>query len=526
MLEQNTQHLSTTLKSPSQITMDLDKQHINDDPNVTLTIRLIMQGKEVGSIIGKKGEIVKRFREESGAKINISDGSCPERIVTVTGPTTSIFKAFTLICKKFEEWCSQFQDNSNSGSVPRPPITLRLIVPASQCGSLIGKGGSKIKEIREVTGASIQVASEMLPNSTERAVTISGTGEAITQCIYHICSVMLESPPKGATIPYRPKPQVGGPVILAGGQAYTIQGNYAVPAHADVSTPLISPLLTPHHGPPHHALLGGPALAAVTPQAPSTYFELKNGPLPAHAALPPQHLLPDVTTLTKNPLAGLAALGLGGLAPANTGGLNPAALAALAGSQLRTSNSSRNQQNSNQHTAEMTVPNELIGCIIGKGGTKIAEIRQISGAMIRISNCDDRESGSSDRTITISGTHDAVALAQYLINMSVELQKANLESQGSPNASGSNSTSTTAATSSLASAIPLAQLLAKPGALNALTSLSALGGLSELLGAPSGGSTATPVQTTGVHRPHKSSSYGRSSDGSKLKSEKNKYNPY
>ena len=45
----------------------------------------------------------------------------------------------------------------------------------------------------------------------------------------------LQSPPKGATIPYRPKPQVGGPVILAGGQAYTIQGNYAVPATPDVS---------------------------------------------------------------------------------------------------------------------------------------------------------------------------------------------------------------------------------------------------------------------------------------------------
>lgn len=65
----------------------------------------------------------------------------------------------------------------------------------------------------------------------------------------------------------------------------------------------------------------------------------------------------------------------------------------------------------------MTVPNELIGCIIGKGGTKIAEIRQISGAMIRISNCDDRESGVTDRTITISGNPDSVALAQYLINM-------------------------------------------------------------------------------------------------------------
>lgn len=44
----------------------------------------------------------------------------------------------------------------------------------------------------QVTGASIQVASEMLPNSTERTVTISGNAESITQCIYHICCVMLE----------------------------------------------------------------------------------------------------------------------------------------------------------------------------------------------------------------------------------------------------------------------------------------------------------------------------------------------
>ncbi|KAG5891280.1 hypothetical protein JTB14_019650 [Gonioctena quinquepunctata] len=446
-------------------------QMLNEDSKVTITIRLIMQGKEVGSIIGKKGEIVKRFREESGAKINISDGSCPERIVTVIGVTSAIYKAFSLICKKFEE----FQEiNSANSGVPRPPITLRLVVPASQCGSLIGKGGSKIKEIREVTGASIQVASEMLPNSTERAVTISGTGEAITQCIYHICNVMLESPPKGATIPYRPKPQVGGPVILAGGQAYTIQGNYAVPAHSDVAS------------------------------------------------------------LGKNPLAGLAALGLGGLAPSGAGGLNPAALAALAGSQLRTATNSRTQQNTNQQTHEMTVPNELIGCIIGKGGTKIAEIRQISGAMIRISNTDDREGGSSDRTITITGNPDAVAVAQYLINMSVELQKANLEAQNSPNAGGSSgqssNTSTTAAASPLASAIPIAQLLAKPGALNALTSLSALGGLTELLG----GQGPPSIQTTGVHRPHKSytprlrspGGSGGGSEGSKGKSERNKFNPY
>ncbi|XP_070141993.1 poly(rC)-binding protein 3 isoform X17 [Drosophila kikkawai] len=349
----------------------------HEDPSVTLTIRLIMQGKEVGSIIGKKGEIVNRFREESGAKINISDGSCPERIVTVSGTTNAIFSAFTLITKKFEEWCSQFND---VGKVGKTQIPIRLIVPASQCGSLIGKSGSKIKEIRQTTGCSIQVASEMLPNSTERAVTLSGSAEQITQCIYQICLVMLESPPRGATIPYRPKPQVTGPVILANGQAFTIQGNYAVPTQ--------------------------------------------------------ESYIPD-EQVAKNPLASLAALGLAGMNPASTGGINHTANPA-------------NRAQQQQH--EMTVSNDLIGCIIGKGGTKIAEIRQISGAMIRISNCEEREGGNTDRTITISGNPDSVALAQYLINMSVELQKANLLEQAQAQQNG-GATATAAAAPGAAAAV-------------------------------------------------------------------------
>jgi hypothetical protein len=44
---------------------------------------------------------------------------------------------------------------------------------------------------------------------------------------------------------------------------------------------------------------------------------------------------------------------------------------------------SRSSSSNNAPPAEMSIPNDLIGCIIGKGGSKIAEIRQISGAMIR-----------------------------------------------------------------------------------------------------------------------------------------------
>jgi hypothetical protein len=39
---------------------------------------------------------------------------------------------------------------SQNNNLLKPPITLRLAIPASQCGSLIGKAGAKIKEIRDV----------------------------------------------------------------------------------------------------------------------------------------------------------------------------------------------------------------------------------------------------------------------------------------------------------------------------------------------------------------------------------------
>ncbi|KAM7330977.1 hypothetical protein ACRRTK_010166 [Alexandromys fortis] len=80
----------------------MDTGVIEGGLDVTLTIRLLMHGKEVGGIIGKKGESVK-MREESGAGINISEGNCPERIITLTGPTNAIFKVFAMIIDELEE---------------------------------------------------------------------------------------------------------------------------------------------------------------------------------------------------------------------------------------------------------------------------------------------------------------------------------------------------------------------------------------------------------------------------------------
>ncbi|XP_063808210.1 poly(rC)-binding protein 2 isoform X3 [Pseudophryne corroboree] len=313
----------------------MDTSVIEGGLNVTLTIRLLMHGKALGSIIGKKGESVKKMREESGARINISEGNCPERIITLAGPTNAIFKAFSMIIDKLEEDISSSMTNSTASS--KPPVTLRLVVPASQCGSLIGKGGCKIKEIRESTGAQVQVAGDMLPNSTERAITIAGIPQSIIECVKQICVVMLESPPKGVTIPYRPKPS-SSPVIFAGGQAYTIQGQYAIP----------QPDLTKLH----------------------------------QLAMQQSHF----------PMSHSGNTGF-------SGGIDASA----------------------QTTShELSIPNDLIGCIIGRQGAKINEIRQMSGAQIKIANPVE---GSNDRQVTITGSTASISLAQYLINVSLESAK-------------------------------------------------------------------------------------------------------
>ncbi|KAK3106042.1 hypothetical protein FSP39_011511 [Pinctada imbricata] len=376
------------------------KMVLNDGaPSSMLTVRMIMQGKEVGSIIGKKGDNIKRFREDSGAKINISDGSCPERIVTVTGSTECIHKAFTMICKKFEE----VNDLQNTPSVPKPPVTLRLVVPASQCGSLIGKGGSKIKEIRETTGASIQVASEMLPNSTERAVTVSGTADAITMCIQNICNIMLESPPKGATIQYRPKPVVP-PVIFAGGQAYTVQGQIPGIPPAELSKL-------------HQLTLGHQAIPLI-PTSP----QIIQGNIPV-PGMPPMAAYP-----------------------------RPNAAAIPAAPQQQ-------QPPQQQTTTEMAIPNDLIGCIIGRGGQKINEIRQMSGAVIKIANA---EEGAPDRKVTITGTPETISMAQYLINTSMELHKTLTLDPSSTLPTSAQNLATSVQSHHASMAIPLNQLAVKP----------------------------------------------------------------
>lgn len=78
----------------------------------------------------------------------------------------TLFSGFQSITKKqlLFFFFFPFQDLATlvaNGTIStKPPVTLRLVIPASQCGSLIGKGGAKIKEIREVDDKICTLASD------------------------------------------------------------------------------------------------------------------------------------------------------------------------------------------------------------------------------------------------------------------------------------------------------------------------------------------------------------------------------
>jgi heterogeneous nuclear ribonucleoprotein K len=69
-------------------------------------------------------------------------------------------------------------------------------------GAIIGRGGEKIKELRDQTGANLKVFSECAPLSTDRVLLISAAQEKIPEVVKQLVEFMKDIPIKGATKQY------------------------------------------------------------------------------------------------------------------------------------------------------------------------------------------------------------------------------------------------------------------------------------------------------------------------------------
>ncbi|KAI0154817.1 KH domain-containing protein [Xylariaceae sp. FL1272] len=353
------------------------------DETAWIHIRAVISSPEAATIIGKGGENVSNIRKLSGAKCTVSDyqKGAVERILTVSGVVDAAAKAFGLIIRTLNN--EPLNETSSAQSKTYP---LRLLIPHVLIGSIIGKGGVRIREIQDASGARLNASDSCLPMSSERSLVVMGVADAVHIATYYVGSTLLEQlnerfggpaasayatrsgGPAGAVpggmqvIPYTPQP--------AGGN-YGRQENYGRRPDPRSQHYPPAPYAQPYH--PH----------AANPQQPNPnvpmHYQAQPGGYGAGPHMPPHQ-------------GGHAAGPQHGGPPAQ-----PPMHGGMAGAPL---------------TQQIFIPNDMVGAIIGKGGQKINEIRQISGSVIKINEPQDN---SNERLVTITGTEECNRMALYML---------------------------------------------------------------------------------------------------------------
>ncbi|GAB0496618.1 hypothetical protein MMPV_007931 [Pyropia vietnamensis] len=177
-------------------------------PNVLLpgtanSRELWVPGDRVGSIIGARGQVVRRLQEQSGATIVIHNervNASAEKLVTIVGGVAELDHATTLIeevIRKPRQPSLPAYPAALTGqngrpaffSPPGPPRTpavglsdvKTIYVPANCVGMLIGRGGDTIRELQTRSGASIRVLSsrDAASRTMDRPIFISGAPQAV-----------------------------------------------------------------------------------------------------------------------------------------------------------------------------------------------------------------------------------------------------------------------------------------------------------------------------------------------------------
>ncbi|KAG4942513.1 hypothetical protein JHK85_047159 [Glycine max] len=126
--------------------------------------RLIVPVLKVGSIIGRKGELIKKTCEETKARIRVLDGAVgtSDRIVLISGkeePEAPLSPAMDAVIRVFKRVSGFSEIDAENKASAVAFCSVRLLVASTQAINLIGKQGSLIKSIQENTGASVRVLS-------------------------------------------------------------------------------------------------------------------------------------------------------------------------------------------------------------------------------------------------------------------------------------------------------------------------------------------------------------------------------
>ncbi|XP_027363607.1 flowering locus K homology domain-like isoform X2 [Abrus precatorius] len=339
--------------------------------------RMLVPVQKVGSIIGRKGEFIKKITEETKARIKILDGppGTAERAVMVSAkeePDRNIPPAVDGLLRVHKQVVNVDRDPADSASGAARPVVTRLLVADTQAGSLIGKQGSTIKSFQDATGCNIRVlGSEHLPVFALRDDSVveiqgesAGVHKAVELIAIHLRKFLVDRSIVGVFETQMQRPDV--------------RGNQNVPPH--------QPWGPPPQGFPAPGSGGGPAFP------PNPQYNMP----PSHnydTYYPPADMPPMDKHLHQGP---------------------PPAYARDASMGIHSSSTQPQQSVVTKVTQHMQIPLSYADAVIGASGTNISYIRRASGASITIQ---ETRGVPGEMTVEISGTASQIQAAQQLVQV-------------------------------------------------------------------------------------------------------------
>lgn len=159
-------------------------------------LKLLAPEVMASAVIGKGGAVISAMRQSTGGRVGLTEHNeffpgtnC--RVLTAGCPDEESLTdlAMKIIDKVVECARDAPGDDLGSGS----EVKLRTLVPRAAVGGIIGKGGHRVKELRESTGAKIHIeeASSKAPGA-DQIVTLTGSQGALETIVGEIIRQVVE----------------------------------------------------------------------------------------------------------------------------------------------------------------------------------------------------------------------------------------------------------------------------------------------------------------------------------------------
>lgn len=184
---------------------------IQDDDEVPIyNFKILVPAAAVGAIMGKGGETILQLQKDAGAKIKMSRSNdfypgTTERVCLISGPSVEgILRIHEFIMDKIKEKPDPNSkvaiDFDHKLSAEREK-QVKILVPNSTAGMIIGKGGSFIKQIKEESGAYVQISQKSKEHAlAERCITVIGELENNKKACGMIITKIMEDPQSGSCL--------------------------------------------------------------------------------------------------------------------------------------------------------------------------------------------------------------------------------------------------------------------------------------------------------------------------------------